>query len=69
MPAPVKGKIDRAEAADLMPKVHEASILFVSGLEGDRGQTLKSFLELKSDLRCHFIQFTAWVRDTLGEIT
>lgn len=63
MPAPVKGKIDRAAAADLMPDVHEASLLFVSGLEGDRGQTLKSSLELESDLSYHFIQSTAWVRD------
>lgn len=44
-----------------MPNIYEASLLFVSGLEGDMGQTLKSSLELKSDLTYHCIQYTAWV--------
>jgi len=63
VPAPAKGKIDRTAAADLTPNVHEAGLLFVSGLEEDMRQTLKSSLELKSDLRYHFIQSTAWVSD------
>lgn len=61
MPAPAKGKIDRAAAADLMANVHEAGLLFVSGLEGQMGQTQS--LELKSDLRYHFVQSTVWISD------